>query len=73
VRAHAAARGLGPEAFEFQLLYGVRPALQRELAAAGHRVRVYVPFGPQWARYFRRRITERRANLMFALGSLFTK
>jgi proline dehydrogenase len=55
--------------FEFQLLYGVNPALQRELVAAGYRVRIYVPFGTHWARYFRRRILERRENLVFALRS----
>jgi proline dehydrogenase len=55
--------------FEFQLLYGVNPALQRELVRAGYRVRVYVPFGTHWARYFRRRMLERRENLIFALRS----
>lgn len=57
------------EDFEFQLLYGVRPDLQRELVRAGYRVRVYVPFGTHWARYLRRRMLERRENLMFALRS----
>jgi proline dehydrogenase len=55
--------------FEFQLLYGVNSALQRELVRAGYRVRVYVPFGTHWARYFRRRVLERRENLIFALRS----
>jgi proline dehydrogenase len=55
--------------FEFQLLYGVNTALQRELVEAGYRVRIYVPFGTHWARYFRRRMLERRENLVFALRS----
>jgi proline dehydrogenase len=70
VQQIARERAVAPEAFEFQLLYGVRPDLQRALVAAGYRVRVYVPFGTRWAKYFRRRVTERRANLIFALRSL---
>jgi proline dehydrogenase len=70
IRTVAATLGRTRDDFEFELLYGVRPDLQRELAAAGYRVRVYVPFGTHWARYFRRRMLERRENLLFALGSL---
>ena len=69
VREVAPRLGRGPADFEFQLLYGVRPDLQRELVQAGHRVRVYVPFGTHWARYLRRRMLERRENLTFALRS----
>jgi len=71
VKRIARDRDVGADAFEFQLLYGVRPDLQRALVAAGYRVRVYVPFGTRWAQYFRRRITERRENLIFAIRSLF--
>ena len=59
--------------FEFQLLYGCRPDLQSALVRDGYRVRVYVPFGTHWAKYFRRRITERRANALFALRALVAK
>jgi proline dehydrogenase len=69
IRATAPELGRGKDDFEFQLLYGVRPDLQRELVQAGYRVRVYVPFGTHWARYFRRRMLERRENLIFALRS----
>lgn len=41
--------GLGKEAFEFQMLYGVKPELQQALAAEGYRVRAYVPYGGDWA------------------------
>jgi len=58
------------QSFEFQMLYGVRPKLQRELVRAGYGVRVYVPFGTHWASYFYRRVTERRENALFALRSL---
>ena len=51
--------------FEFQMLYGVRRDLQRELAAKGYGVRVYIPFGPEWYPYFMRRLAERPANVLF--------
>ena len=70
VKRVARERAVPPRAFEFQLLYGVRSDLQRALVRDGYRVRIYVPFGTRWARYFRRRITERRANLLFALRAL---
>jgi proline dehydrogenase len=60
-------------AFEFQLLYGVRTDLQRALVADGFRVRVYVPFGSHWAKYFRRRVMERRENLFFAMRALVSR
>ena len=66
-------RELGSDRFEFQLLYGVRPELQRSLVADGYRVRVYVPFGTHWAGYFYRRITERRENALFALRSMLQR
>ncbi len=59
--------------FEFQMLYGCRPQLQRELVAEGYRMRVYVPFGTHWAGYFYRRVMERRENAFFALSSMFSK
>lgn len=63
-------RRLGADRYEFQMLYGIRPALQRKLAADGHPVRVYVPFGRQWYPYFTRRLAERPANLFFILSNL---
>ncbi len=73
VRAFAAERGIGSDRFEFQLLFGVRPDLQRSLVAEGYRVRVYVPFGTHWAGYFYRRVSERRENALFALRSLVSR
>ena len=58
-------------AFEFQMLYGIRRDLQRQLAADGFGVRVYVPFGPEWYPYFMRRLAERPANLLFLLQNFF--
>jgi len=59
--------------FEFQMLYGVRPALQAELVARGFSVRVAIPFGSQWYPYLMRRLAERPANLFFFIGSLWRK
>ncbi len=73
VKAYAAQHGIGPERFEFQMLYGLRPALQRDLARAGYNVRVYIPFGTHWAAYFYRRISERKENAFFVLRSLFER
>jgi proline dehydrogenase len=63
-------REIAPERFEFQLLYGVKPALQQRLVRDGYRVRVYVPYGTHWAGYFSRRIAERKENAFFALRSI---
>lgn len=56
--------------FEFQLLYGVRRDLQRQLVEEGYNVRLYVPYGTQWYPYFMRRMAERPANLLFVLRNL---
>ena len=69
-QAFAGSRGIPPERFEFQMLYGVRRDLQEQLRAAGWRVRVYVPFGTQWYPYLMRRLAERPANVAFILGNL---
>lgn len=58
-------RGVPKSAFEFQMLYGIRRDLQRQLVKQGFGVRVYVPFGPEWYPYFMRRLAERPANVFF--------
>ena len=70
-KAYATSRGVAPEAFEFQMLYGVRRDLQAELLAEGYQVRIYVPFGREWFPYFMRRLGERPANVGFVLKNLF--
>jgi proline dehydrogenase len=69
-RRFAQAQGIGADRFEFQMLYGVRRDLQTMLAAQGHRLRVYVPFGRDWFPYFMRRLGERPANVGFVLRSM---
>ena len=59
--------------YEFQMLYGIRPRTQEAIAADGHRMRVYVPFGTQWLPYYTRRIRERKENLWFVVRSLFRR
>ena len=68
--AFAAERGLPPDGFEFQLLYGVRRDLQAAVRAMGSRLRIYMPFGREWFPYFMRRLGERPANVLFVLRSL---
>jgi proline dehydrogenase len=70
-RAYAASRGIGREHFEFQMLYGVRRDLQRNLVRDGYKVRVYVPFGTEWYPYFMRRLAERPANVLFLARNFF--
>ncbi len=67
----AKAEGIARDAFEFQMLYGIRRDLQEQLAGAGWRVRVYVPFGGEWYPYFMRRLAERPANVSFLLRNMW--
>jgi proline dehydrogenase len=69
-RAFANERRLAPDAYEFQMLYGVRRDLQEELTASGYGVRVYIPFGREWFPYFTRRLGERPANIGFVVRSV---
>jgi proline dehydrogenase len=66
----AAAAGRGADSFEYQMLFGIRPAEQLRLARGGSRVRVYLPYGSDWYGYLVRRLAERPANLAFFLRSL---
>jgi proline dehydrogenase len=61
----AAAKQISKDDFEFQMLYGVRTDLQRQLVKDGYRLRIYIPFGRDWFPYFMRRLAERPANLGF--------
>ncbi|MFR9755292.1 proline dehydrogenase family protein [Streptomyces sp. TR06-5] len=65
--------GRKKDSYEFQMLYGIREAEQERLVEAGHRMRVYVPYGTDWYGYFMRRLAERPANLAFFLRSLVSR
>jgi proline dehydrogenase len=69
-REFAASEGVSKDAFEFQMLYGVRRDLQLKLARDGYRMRIYVPYGEYWYPYFMRRLAERPANIWFVLKNL---
>jgi proline dehydrogenase len=71
--ALATRHGRTPADWEYQMLYGIRPEEQRRLVAAGHDLRVYLPYGTQWWGYFMRRLAERPANATFFLRSLATR
>jgi proline dehydrogenase len=70
VQAFTTRDGIPRDRFEFQMLYGVRPGLQRSIAAEGYKVLVASPFGPDWYPYLMRRLAERPANLGFFLKNL---
>ena len=67
----AAEQSIAKDKFEFQMLYGIRPDLQKELIREGYRMRVYIPYGRDWFPYFMRRLAERPANLMFIVRNMF--
>jgi len=66
----AVEHGIGPDRYEFQMLYGVRRDLQEQLVREGYRMRIYVPFGTQWYPYLMRRLAERPANVAFMTGNV---
>ena len=67
----AAEKKISKEDFEFQMLYGVRTDLQRQLVRDGFRLRIYIPYGQDWFPYFMRRLAERPANLAFFVRNFF--
>ncbi len=71
MRHFAAQHNVPKNSFEFQMLYGIRRDLQRQLARDGFGVRVYVPFGTEWYPYFMRRLAERPANALFLAKNFF--
>ncbi len=58
------------ESFEFEMLFGIKRALQKRLAAEGWRVRVYVPYGKNWLPYMMRRLRERKENIFFVVKNI---
>jgi proline dehydrogenase len=71
VESFVTEHSIASDRFEFQMLYGIRRDLQRQLVKDGYRLRVYVPFGEAWYPYFMRRLAERPANLLFFLRQMF--
>jgi proline dehydrogenase len=72
-KAFATQENIPRDAFEFQMLYGIRRDLQRRLVREGWRMRVYIPFGTEWYPYFMRRLAERPANVFFIARNLLRR
>src|SRR5207244_2994995 len=72
-KTFAAGESIARDAFEFQMLYGIRRDLQHSLVRQGWRMRVYIPFGAEWYPYLMRRLAERPANALFIARNLFRK
>lgn len=73
VKRYCREQSIGPDRFEFQMLYGIRRDLQEALIQEGYRMRVYTPFGTEWYGYTMRRLAERPANLWFVLKNLLRR
>lgn len=71
VAAHAAGVGIGKDAFEIEMLYGIRQGEQLRLAAEGYRVLALIAYGEAWYAWYMRRLAERPANVWFALRQVF--
>lgn len=69
-KAFATREGIPRNAFEFQMLYGIRRDLQQSLVKEGWGMRVYIPFGSEWYPYLMRRLAERPANVLFVAKNL---
>ncbi len=72
-KVFAAQENIARDAFEFQMLYGIRRDLQKRLVREGWRMRVYIPFGTEWYPYFMRRLAERPANAFFIARNLLRR
>jgi proline dehydrogenase len=72
-KAFATKHRISRDAFEFQMLYGIRRDLQQSLVGEGWRMRVYIPFGAEWYPYLMRRLAERPANALFIARNLVRK
>lgn len=69
-KAFVTEQNISRDAFEFQMLYGIRRDIQEQLVQEGYRLRIYMPYGGEWYPYLMRRMAERPANLLFVLGGV---
>jgi len=70
IATHAAAAGVPKNAFEIQMLYGIRAKEQRRLVRAGYKVETLIAYGDAWYRWYMRRLAERPANVLFAVRQM---
>ncbi|MFN3995547.1 MAG: proline dehydrogenase family protein [bacterium] len=73
IKNYVSFKAISKDNFEFQMLYGVRPELQKKILEQGYNLRIYVPIGYEWYEYFVRRIAERPSNLLLVFYSLISK
>jgi proline dehydrogenase len=73
IDSSARALGYGRDAFELQLLYGIRNGARRELVADGFAVRVLISYGTHWYPWYMRRLAERPANVWFVVRSVLAE
>jgi len=72
-KAFAAKNNIPKDAFEFQMLLGVKRKAQLQLAADGYKIRVYIPYGKEWMAYIMRRFKERKENVWFFMKNIFDR
>jgi proline dehydrogenase len=73
IQWEAQRQGLGKDEYEFQLLYGIKTDLQKDLAAEGYRIRSLIAYGSFWFPWYVRRLAERPANILFVAKSILTR
>jgi proline dehydrogenase len=72
IQEMADAKRIPKDAYEFQMLYGIRSGAMNDLVRKGHRGRVLISYGPAWYAWYMRRLAERPANLLFVLRNVFS-
>jgi proline dehydrogenase len=72
IEERARAAQIPPDAYEFQMLYGIRTDLLRNLVRSGHRCRILISYGPAWFPWYMRRLAERPANVLFVLRHVWS-
>jgi proline dehydrogenase len=70
IAGQVAPLGVARDAFEVQMLFGIRADQQRRLVSEGYRVRVLIAYGDAWYPWYMRRLAERPANVFFALRQM---
>jgi proline dehydrogenase len=72
IRERAKSLGVNPSAYEFHMLYGIKPAEQRKLRDSGASVRILISYGTHWFPWYVRRLAERPANVWFVVRSVIS-
>jgi proline dehydrogenase len=73
IKEYAEANDISRDKFEFQMLYGIKPAEQIRIAQEGYKMRLLISYGSAWYPWYMRRLAERPANVWFVLRNVFTK